>query len=194
MNKGIRLATGAYSIFMNAGDIFANKYVLSDFAEKVHPECEIINGNTFYHNIGHLKWYRKAEKDVSPSFLYRSSICHQSTFIKTTLLKKYLYDENLRMVSDWKFWLQTIIKDGANYSTINIDVSVFDMSGVTNTQKERGNNEREFVISQYFSRDEINNYAKLWTKRDHNKLYNLWISIKRRYWLYYAVLFKNQSL
>ncbi|MBR1538500.1 MAG: glycosyltransferase, partial [Bacteroidales bacterium] len=48
MNKGIRLATGQWILFMNADDVFVDEHVVADFAAflEIHPEAEVVFGNT----------------------------------------------------------------------------------------------------------------------------------------------------
>lgn len=195
MNKGIDHATGDYCIFMNAGDRFASNDVLYQFIKVADGKPEVYNGNTFYMNGNALKWYRRAHKDVSINHFLRSSICHQSSFIKTSLLRKYKYDEKYRMVSDWKFWLQTLCIDKVEYKPINIDVSVFDMSGVTYTQNERGKKERASVIAEMFDKQYLESVSANDTVNRRSVYKEIINKFVRRFWLIYAQLFlKNKFM
>lgn len=191
MNKAISLAEGDYCIFMNAGDTFASSHVLKDVLP-VLGSYDIYNGNAIYIKDKKIRWYRKAQKDISLPFFYKSSICHQATFIRTSLLKKYKYDESLRMVSDWKFWIESICKGKATYLPINIDICYFDMSGLTNTQTERGAKERMSVINALLSDDEQIACRKEVAKREKDIWSRLMLGFSRRFWLYYAKIFKKE--
>jgi len=80
---------------------------------------------------------------------YRESLNHQSAFIRRTLFDKYgLYDENLKIISDWKFF---IIAFGLNPSKAlykNVDVVLYDMQGISSLQKKLFKSEREQVLSE----------------------------------------------
>ena len=48
MNKGARLATGDWILYMNADDIFVNEGVVADVAAfiEAHPEAEVVYGDS----------------------------------------------------------------------------------------------------------------------------------------------------
>lgn len=117
MNKGIDKAKGEYLNFMNSGDCFYEK----DTLEKVLNHglhADIVYGDFTKHGIPAYHY-----KENIMLQLYEKSINHQSTFIKRYLLANYRYDEKYKIVSDWKFWLQTIILDNVSIEYIDIIVS-----------------------------------------------------------------------
>lgn len=157
MNKAIEVASGDYCIFMNSGDCFYT----SDVVENILPfldGTDILYGNTHYTD-GKIR-YSKDEPDLF-SFFYVSCWCHQSTFIKTSLLKKYLYDDSLRIVADWKFLLQTVIKDNCSFKAIDQNVSLYDSTGISSTNKELYEKERTVVLNEMFTHREIEDYQRL---------------------------------
>lgn len=192
MNKAISLAEGDYCIFMNAGDTFASSHVLKDVLP-VLGSYDIYNGNAIYIKDKKIRWYRKAQKDISLPFFYKSSICHQASFIRSSLLRKYKYDESLKLVSDWKFWIEAICKGRATYLPIDIDICFFDMSGLTNTQAERGAKERMFVIETLLSKEEKDACIIEVNRRQKSFLTHLMKGLSRRFWLYYAKIFKKET-
>ena len=194
MNKGIDMATGDYCIFMNAGDVFANNNVLYQIDSFLKLGYDIYNGNAFYVKNREVLWYRKCHKDVSLSYFYRSSICHQATFIKTDLLKSLHYDEGFRMVSDWKFWIQTLCKGGASYLPVDVDVCCFDMTGLTNTNRERGLKERNVVLQELLTEEERNHCEVIICKNRKRFYRNKYLSIQRNLWLLYARIFKKRQI
>ena len=157
MNKAIKVASGDYCIFMNSGDCFFT----NDVVENVLPlldGTDIVYGNTHYTD-GKIR-YSKNEPDLF-SFFYVSCWCHQSTFIKTELLKKYLYDDSLRIVADWKFLLQTVIKDNCSYKAINLNISLYDATGISSTNKELYDKERAIVLKEMFTDRYVEDYQRL---------------------------------
>ena len=145
MNKGIAKATGDYCIFMNSGDVFYDDKVI----ESVLPYLDgttIINGDTQYPSGR----YDVSPDDVSLSFFMNSTIIHQSTFIRTDLLKNNNYDEKYRIVSDWKFWIEELIIKGVSYKSIHLPISIFDENGIGSTNLELHDNEMVKVLEELF--------------------------------------------
>ena len=193
MNKGIEMATGDYCIFMNSGDAFYSPNVLTNVHKHLFCGKDIYNGNAFFTSgDGKITWYRKGHKDVSKFYFYHSSICHQASFIKTAVLKKFRYDETLRMVSDWKFWIEAICLNQASYEAIDVDVCCYDGGGITATQQERGIIERKKVLEELYTFGEIARFDKLSKKTNFVKY--LKEGISKRMWLYYAKIFKGRQV
>ena len=183
MNKGIKVATADYCIFMNSGDCFFTDNVVEKVAHLLDG-TDILYGNTHYTD-GKIR-YSKDEPDLF-SFFYVSCWCHQSTFIKTSLLKKYLYDDSLRIVADWKFLLQTVIKDNCSFKAIDQNISLYDATGISSTNKELYEKERALVLSEMFTHREIEDYQrlvygytwdeKLYAEMKHSKYHGLLYTI-----------------
>lgn len=102
MNKGIRLSHGQYILFMNAGDYFSDENVLIDLykfvASNKNREADVIYGNAIY-----LASNRSKIGIALPigSLKYTMIASHQSTFIKTDILHKYLFDLQYRYAADY---------------------------------------------------------------------------------------------
>ena len=65
-----------------------------------------------------------------------STIWHQSSFIKRSLFEKFGgYDENLRIVSDWKFFLEMILKYDCTYKHWQRFVADFEPNGISFSEK-----------------------------------------------------------
>lgn len=182
MNKGIAKATGDYCIFMNSGDVFYDEKVL----EKVIPYLDgtaIINGDTSYPSGR----YDKSPDDVTLSFFMNSTIIHQSTFIRTDLLKKNNYDEKYRIVSDWKFWIEELIVKGVSYKNIHLPISIFDENGIGSTNIELHDNEMVQVLEELFPKKILKEYyvflngvtfeEKLYKEIAHSRFHKLLYSV-----------------
>lgn len=156
MNKGVQVASGEYCIFMNSGDVFYDDMVI----EKVIPllNCaDIITGATWL-SFGRLV---VAPNDVTMRFLYKGTLCHQSSFIKRSLLLKYPYDEELKYVSDWKFWVQVLIFDKFTYKPIDPIISIYDWSGMSTINFESCDAEKVQELRKYFPVKVLQDYKKL---------------------------------
>jgi len=144
MNKGIDKAKGEYLIFMNSGDCFYEADTLKKVAE-VHPKADIVYGDFTQGGKKQMPF----KKDILLQ-LYEQTICHQATFIRHRLFEKRRYDEKeLKIVSDWKFWLETIVLDNASVEHIDILVADQEVIG-TSTYSLALMNERTKVLHELF--------------------------------------------
>ena len=161
MNKGVLHAHGDYVIFMNSGDVFYQNNTLEIIAN-LNTDADIITGNVNrMDNDLPLRFHHKRMFEQ----LYHGTINHQGTFIKLTLLRKFPYDENLKIVSDWKFWLDSIIFDNASFFRMDIIVAKQDMTGISQNM-DIVNEERKRVINNYFPKllqSELDDYYQLQT-------------------------------
>ena len=97
MNKGIERATGEYCQFLNSGDY----YIDSDVIQKVFSNKELkdVNyGNQWcIDDKGIIIEKRSYPDSMSLTFLFRSPLGHQASFIKTEFVKKHPYKESYRI-------------------------------------------------------------------------------------------------
>ena len=148
MNKGVAQAHGDYCLFMNSGDLFYDDMVLSSIANYNCYEDIVVgyaaikkgNGIISPPPVGELTFYH----------LYSGSIPHQASFIKTELLRKYPYDEKLRISSDWKFFVQTLILDNCSIRYLDVFVVRYDMDGISSANPQLMRQEKETVMSAMF--------------------------------------------
>jgi len=146
MNKGVSMATGDYCLFLNSGDVLHNDNVISDILDYLSGEDLVIGKIVFLNNMS----TSVVEAPITFNRLYVGSLPHPATFIKTDLLKKYPYDESLRIVSDWKFFLQTVILDNCSYKIIDNIISDFDCGGISGVNRDLCDRERASVLKEMF--------------------------------------------
>lgn len=148
MNKGARLARGEYCIFMNAGDTFAGPEALKQAARYLDDGIDVVVGREISIKDGKVVGYVYPPKHITAMHFYRSSLSHQSTFIHRNILLQHPYDQTLRLVSDWKFWIEILVIRRLSYLPIDVEISCFDMCGSTYTQVELGKKERTLVLAE----------------------------------------------
>lgn len=148
MNKGVAQAHGDYCIFLNSGDSFYDKCVLERF-DNVEMVDDIVIGKLISSNSCQTLFVPPT-RELSMYYLYSATIPHQSSFIKTELLRLYPYDEKLKIVSDWKFFVQTIVLHNCSVRYVDITVAIFDLGGVSTTNPEKMWKEKEYVLSTMF--------------------------------------------
>ncbi|MBC7524970.1 MAG: glycosyltransferase [Flavobacterium sp.] len=162
MNKGIKNAEGEFVIFMNSGDVFNNKNVLTDVTKYLTPNFDIYYGDN-YKIKADGKRKKTYPSQLSFSFFYNSSINHQSTFIRKDLFEKHFYyNENYKIVSDWEFFIYTICKINVPYKYLPITICDYDFTGISSLAKYQhiAQYEKMTTIKKFFPLFE-NDYKQL---------------------------------
>lgn len=119
MNKGIKLCTGDFINFMNAGDVFHNISTLSDVALLLNKNYDIIYGCINKHLPDCYYLYKPYPlKQMS----YHMILPHQATFIKTSFHKAHLFDETFKSSGDYDFFYKAYFYHHAKFKEINIVV------------------------------------------------------------------------
>jgi len=148
MNKGIKAATGDYLLFLNSGDHFFNDEVLM-LNHQYLTEYDLVYFNLQMINSKFMKTVIYPDK-LRFSDLYLDSLPHPATFINKQLFNTVgLYDENLKIVSDWKFFILALFKFNCNYLKVDATLSTFYLDGISSN--ENFSEERQSVLKQYFS-------------------------------------------
>jgi len=152
MNKGIKVATGDYIIFMNSGDVFFDNDVLQNTVPLFDANAYFIYGNNFKEK-GTSKRLKTYPSELTFSFFYLSSLNHQATFIKKSAFDiLFYYDENKKIAADWELFIVGICKENLPYQYINQTISVYDFTGVSTNQKFQSitDQERKATFEKYF--------------------------------------------
>jgi len=130
MNKGIKKARGVYLLFLNSGDVFYCKNSLTKLILG-NQGYDIIYGNLVLNKISSEEVFRYPTL-LSLRFFRYSTLPHQATLIKKDLFLKYgNYNTNYKIVSDWIYFCDVIIKYKATYKHIDELISIFDTSGIS---------------------------------------------------------------
>ncbi len=146
MNKGVKVATGEYCIFMNSGDCFYDGNVLDSIAAE-HYGDDIFVGKV-YQPDKRTAMSPPPTREISLYHLYSGAIPHQGAFIKTSLLRAFPYDESMRIAADWKFFIQTIILNKCSFRYIDLNVSVYDTTGISATHSDEMFEEKQRYLSE----------------------------------------------
>ena len=147
MNKGVRMSTGEYLLFMNSGDTLYDENVVKTLLPELESGEDIVTGKMLYSGKNR---YSQADDPISLLYLYQSSLPHDATFIRRRLLEETPYDESLRIASDWKFFVQVIVQQGCSYKIVDHVVSEFDTHGISATNRDLCKQEREKAIKELF--------------------------------------------
>lgn len=146
MNKGIFLSTGEWVLFLNAGDTFYSDHTIEVIADELE-NCDVLYGNTQIsdsktgtsirgHYPQHLDW------KVIP-------YCHQSVFVKSSLLKKTLFDIRYKIAADYDQYFRIKNQNALFKSTEQI-ISNYDNNGYSMTNYS-------LLLNEYNKIAELNN-------------------------------------
>lgn len=197
MNKGIRLAQGEYIQILNAGDCLAATDVtermlsaLTEQTAKAGQPIDILYGNMLKVDGKGKLIGKSGYTEYSLRQFYSSTLNHDCAYIRRALFDDDhygLYDESLRIVSDWKWYLQAIGLGKVRPVYADIDVTIFDGGGISETNLPLRAQERRLVL------EEVLPPAVLWDY-DHHAFEMEQMNRLRRHHLYPLVYFMERVL
>lgn len=161
MNKGVTQAHGDYLIFINSGDCFHSPEVLSAFT---NYQEDIICGKVLKGSSTKPSGHNRPT--ITLVDLMRGSLPHQAMFIKRELMQKHPYDENYKILSDWKFCLEAIVFDNCSFRNSVIIVADYDTSGISTNSNGLLPKEREQILKELFPPRIIADYQRLYPVDD----------------------------
>lgn len=157
MNKGIKVANGDYCLFLNSGDCLYDENVVGNVLKELDG-TDFISGDLWFVDDQGNRVKAAIQPDkVTHHHMFLQTLNHQSTFIKTSLLKKRPYDDSLKIAADWEQQFHEIILNGKTYKHINFFISNFLVGGVSGNP-EYGKlhmNERKRIMLKHFTQQEI---------------------------------------
>jgi glycosyltransferase involved in cell wall biosynthesis len=127
MNKGVRLSSGEYVCFMNAGDRFASRdIILRLFDPK--PSAELLWGDCIIESERREEY--DSARDVLRLLHRQMTVCHQSLFVRREALLRRPFDESFRIAADYDFLCERLIA-GATWVYRSLPVSRIDNTGAS---------------------------------------------------------------
>jgi glycosyltransferase involved in cell wall biosynthesis len=150
MNKGIVHARGEYLIFLNSGDFFSCRAALSKLIYD-NLTYDIIYGNLALNKISTQELI-KYPSLLSLKYFRYATLPHQATLIRKKLFLNFgNYSTNYKIVSDWVFFCDVIIKRKARYKYVDELISIFDTNGISSQPSGGQVIRRE--VAHYFKKE-----------------------------------------
>lgn len=149
MNKGIRLATGDYILFINSGDKLFDITTIEQVFSK--PIADVYYGDTVIINtndqeIG-LRRLRPPEKLSFKSFRKGMLVCHQSFIARRELVPNF--NLNYRFAADYDWTIQ-ILKNSQLIINTSLIISKFLEGGQTSRTVYKGLLERFMIMKKHY--------------------------------------------
>ena len=193
MNKGIRMASGEYIQILNSADCLAEPDVTERMLATLEKagEPSILYGNMIKCFPDGRKMVDKcfAGQEITMMGMYTGTLNHDPVYIRRNLFEKYgYYDESLKIVSDWKWYLQALVFGGEKPKYVDMNVTLFDMTGISETNKELDRAERKRVLEQMFPAAVLADYERSAFPMSQIR------RLKRHPWAYKVVWFMERCL
>lgn len=191
MNKGIRMAEGEYIQILNSADCLCNEFVVEKMfealAENKYPS--LLYGNMIKVASDGRAVGKSGRVEFSLLQYYSSTMNHDCCYIKRALFDEYgLYDESLKIVSDWKWFLQAIGLGNVKPVYVDLDVTLFDTNGISETNLELRNKERRQVLESVMPSAVLADYDR------HAFDMNQMDRLRRHGWAYKMTWFLERCL
>lgn len=159
MNKGIKVAQGEYLQFLNSGDWLVDETALErSFSHVVNSD--IIYGNLFFVHEDGTKEKSNYPESLTLRYFYQYSLGHDASFIKRNLFQDELYDESLKIVSDWEFYFMQALRN-KKFEFIDEIITCFDTKGISTINEELVRGERDYVIHKLLPNALLGDFIKM---------------------------------
>jgi len=131
MNKGIKLASGDWINFMNAGDTFFSVTTLVDIFNNGVDASGVIYGNVNIRYDG----FSRIQAAGSPAKLWKGmQFSHQSTFISLKYHRRKLFNSSSKIVADMEFFYRAY-SEGIAFIYKEIIVSTVIAGGLSDSNR-----------------------------------------------------------
>lgn len=156
MNKGLKLASGDFVIFMNAGDEFYEPTTVQQVFAKYQGD-DVIYGETLFEKedgtrVGLMSEIRKRPLPVKlnwKSFRYGMNVGHQSIFVRRSLAPEYNLGHPFSADIDW---IIRILKKTDKTQNCGMIVSRFRLGGTTEKNLKASLKDRYKVFDKHYGK------------------------------------------
>lgn len=158
MNRGALLATGEWIIFMNGGDLFVERDVVTRvFANRDVSVTDVIYGDGIVCGEG----YRALERTAAVATLADGNgFSHQASFVRTALQQQFGFDVSEKVAADYDLFLR-LRKAGRVFVHVDVVICEFFLGGVSTLRRDETIRLRHRVYKKHFSRSELVLYYRL---------------------------------
>ncbi|UHG94039.1 glycosyltransferase family 2 protein [Spirosoma oryzicola] len=188
MNKGIERATGQYCLFLNSGDWFVDEQVLERcFNER--QTADLLIGGCHVSKNGRIIHTYKPTGEITFNSFYKTTIPHQSTFIKKALFDRLgNYRETYKIHGDYEFWIRSVITHQCSVAMLDFVVADYNLEGLSNRPEYSVQSQEEIrqILQQVVPERVLADYETWMVKRIE---LSMWEWVKSKGLLYGTIQF-----
>ena len=132
MNKGIKVATGQWINFLNAGDFFASDDALKDSLSTDTEGIDVIYGDSieFTKELSHIV---PASEDIN-RMAFEPIYRHGSSLVRTSVQKQHEFDvsrKDLGYSLDWEM-IHRFYIEGCHFKKVDTIIECYEQDGISN--------------------------------------------------------------
>jgi glycosyltransferase involved in cell wall biosynthesis len=143
-NKGWKMATGQYCLFLNSGDLLYDAHTISSLMDPATPRT-VVYGNIYVEQEDGSLVLKEYPSSLNDNFFQYDTPPHCCTLIPRKLLEaRGGYDESMHICADWKFFRGVHAARLANFVHVPGACSVFEHGGMS----ARPQNRHEIVLER----------------------------------------------
>lgn len=157
MNQAVQKIQGQYVLFLNCGDRFFNRSVLSDAASFIEKQesTEVGRGRSYIFYGDQFNQQQNSPVHSAPVMndftCYRNVPCHQVCFYDAQLFAQRGYDTDYRVRADYEHFLYCIYDKNARAVYMPVTVAFYEVGGFSETKENRKRSALEHkVITRYY--------------------------------------------
>lgn len=180
MNQATQISRGEYILFLNCGDTFYGRDVLSKTAQIMDNSCSLrqsggesapgnddaavknsrphlFYGNTFCEQTGDVVHSSPA---ITGFTCYRNIPCHQSCFYDRRLFENRKYNLDYRIRADYDHFLWCFYKAGTQMHYMDMVVASYEGGGYSESRENQARDRQEHrsITREYMKRGELLRY------------------------------------
>lgn len=163
MNQAIKLANGAYFLFLNAGDNFYDNTILNKITDEIekkkkeNKKVDVIYGN-LYHKL--LDTFVFAAPQINDFVCYRNVPCHQTCFYHRSLFATRGYNTKYNVRADYEHFLWCYYKKEALFYYVPVTIAAYEGGGYSETKenKKRSARQHQEIVVRYMGKRKANKY------------------------------------
>ncbi len=153
MNQAMRLVTGDYVNFLNAGDYYVSDFVISRVVVRARETRAVaLYGDIVYIHTNGDTEVRRYGKLCAKRIYYLTGDCinHQALFTATKLLRREHFDTSLKICADREWMMKVGLDDSKmKMKALGFPIVYYPLDGVSVVNKAQYNAEAALCIKKY---------------------------------------------
>ncbi|MCB6828883.1 glycosyltransferase family 2 protein [Megamonas funiformis] len=136
LNKGIERASGEYIYILGADDFFCDNNIIENVVNNLDDSIDVLSGSVFLMQFNMKKLFNNYSKEIKNNLDEEDLINillppHQGLFVKSNIMKKYLFDIKYKLRADFKFEL-IMLTSNFNIKFVNFPIAFYSVEGISN--------------------------------------------------------------